>query len=995
MKKTLFYIFIVLSSFKTLLAQDVIIIEAFVLDKNTNAPLPYVNIGFLEKGVGTVSDENGKFLLKYDEDYIEDFEVLQFSSLGYETLKIKASELFSKLSKTNKIYLEPKGLNLDEVVITSQEREQKQVGSLGFDGNSIGYWKEDIALGGEIATKVRINNKNSRLLDLKLRILENISDSLKLRINIYDSKKRLPHENLLNSNVFHIVKKSVGIDTINLKPYNIKVDDDIIVSIELIEVFGNQVGFAIAGTKKFGTTYTRYISQDKWEQTKDVKMSFSLLTSYPKSKGNDALIERKAPKEITLFWDNSSSMQLNRNINKEIDFITAYLNNIKNVSINVVKFGSQITSTKKFEIAKGNSILLIDYLKNTNYDGATNFSNILLDNTLASNTAMLFSDGFVTLSNFEENIKCPVFCISSSANANHNMLQNISFNTDAHYINLEQNTIQIALKFLQFQIEDKTIYKGSDNLESEDNIYGKVFDKSGPIQGASITKKGTYIEVLTNKEGIYKIPANYGDVLVVNYFGEKPKEVIVSNKKNIDIKLEFEGELLEAINIKGSKRKTDSLSRIVRDKDRKYGYAASYLEEENINQADIYLTDVLRKMPGVNVSGFGTNAKVWLRDKKVEPAIYVDGFQNLNYLSLPPQNISSVVVYRSLAAINRFGSEAAGGAILITTKTGKIRGKIKKLKNWALLTDNDYNKEKLLLETNTKTSQYINELYGASSFNDALNIYKNQKSYLKQPSIPFYFDASDYFTRWDKNIAFTILSSIAEIAFNNVKALKTLAYKLEELNKFEEAKFIYQRILELSPKQAQSYRDLALIYQSTGQYNEAMLLYKQMLLGVIKDVDFSNLNDVIINEIRHLVLLHKSKVDYKDLPADLLRIDFKQDMRFVLEWNNPLVEFEIQFVNPKNKYYTWEHSVFENKEQLLDEIEKGNFTKEFFIDDAEEGKWIINIKSLNKEALLNPTYLKYTVYKNYCKPSEAKTVRVIKLFEQQEKGTLDELVYKH
>ena len=167
-------------------AQYTITIEAFVQDVESKKPISFVNIGFLGKGIGTVSNEKGYFKLTYDEDAVWENEILQFSCLGYQTKGIKAKDLFKVLQKTNKGYLKSEPITLEEVEVFAAPRKEKYIGTLISSPNAIGYWKENIALGGEIATRLKIRNKNSKLKELELKVLENISDSIRLRINIYD-----------------------------------------------------------------------------------------------------------------------------------------------------------------------------------------------------------------------------------------------------------------------------------------------------------------------------------------------------------------------------------------------------------------------------------------------------------------------------------------------------------------------------------------------------------------------------------------------------------------------------------------------------------------------------------------------------------------------------------------------------------------------------------------------------------------------------------------
>jgi len=184
MKKSLLVLFIICLS-NTLLAQYEVTIEAFVLDKETKQPIPYVNIGFIEKSIGTVSNEDGKFTLIYHEDIVGGKEFLQFSVLGYKTLKVRASQLVKFLTNTNKFYLIPEPVELEEVFIANETRNKKRIGNTNIVFNMMGYWKDEDVLGGEITTKIKIKKKQTKLLDLKFNIIENTSDSIKVLLAIF------------------------------------------------------------------------------------------------------------------------------------------------------------------------------------------------------------------------------------------------------------------------------------------------------------------------------------------------------------------------------------------------------------------------------------------------------------------------------------------------------------------------------------------------------------------------------------------------------------------------------------------------------------------------------------------------------------------------------------------------------------------------------------------------------------------------------------------
>jgi len=580
-----------------------------------------------------------------------------------------------------------------------------------------------------------------------------------------------------------------------------------------------------------------------------------------------------------------------------------------------------------------------------------------------------------------------------------------------------------ASQFYKFLKNTNKIYLVSDELwspkdinnsivkqeqaDTTGNIHGTVISENKPLQGAIVRLKDKFTEAVTNTEGKYQLEAKADDVLVASYLGMKTKEIVVGNNREINFQLESDGLLLDEVYLEGKAKKEEKQIDLGLGRKKSFdalGYSANIVTEKDIKPHHTNLMDILGgKFAGIP-SGVGKPGQTpifRLRSQNSlndSAAIYdVDGQIFDTNASLSPQvpiidvqNISSITVLKSLAATNKYGTLGRGGVIVIKTKT--FTGETTKPKKSALAQGNEYEESLNNFNDKQKVPYYILQLQKAKTFSEAKNVYKSQVQKENQLGILYYLDVSDYFLKWDQEYANLILNTISKIAFNNAKALLTLAYKLEAQHKFTQARDVYQRIAILRPQDAQSYRNLAHIYKKVGYYQSALDLYMQMLSNSIKGADFSGLEQVIANELSHLLAQHRNMVDYSNVPTDFLSTRFKFDTRIVFEWNEPSVEFELQFVNPQKKFYRWSHTQLENQERMLEEVKQGYATEEYIIDDAEAGEWIINIESLTEEtSSVNPTYLKYTVYKNYGLPNETQTVKVVKLSDCKPKITFDKL----
>ena len=225
-------------------------------------------------------------------------------------------------------------------------------------------------------------------------------------------------------------------------------------------------------------------------------------------------------------------------------------------------------------------------------------------------------------------------------------------------------------------------------------ISGFVTDVSQqPVIGASIIVKGTTIGTTTNVDGSYKLQLPRSAeplILIVNYLGYTPVEVTVNNRTSIDVTLKEDTVSVDAIVVTalGIKRSEKALSYNVQSVD-----SESILANKDVN----FINSLAGKVAGLTINasagGVGSASKVVMRGQKSitqsSNALYVidgipmyttarDGSMEFGsqgttdpIADINPEDIESMSVLNGAAAAALYGSDAANGAIVVTTKQGK------------------------------------------------------------------------------------------------------------------------------------------------------------------------------------------------------------------------------------------------------------------------------------------------------------------------------------
>ena len=237
---------------------------------------------------------------------------------------------------------------------------------------------------------------------------------------------------------------------------------------------------------------------------------------------------------------------------------------------------------------------------------------------------------------------------------------------------------------------------------AQTRVTGNVSDESGePVIGASVQIKGTGQGTVTDIDGNFTLSAPSNGTLVISYVGMRTQEVTVSS--TVRVVLQTDTELLDEVVVTAMG---------IRKEKKALGYAVSDLDSKELmkNKNTNIINSLNGKVPGVNITqssgAAGAGASITIRGgnstsegRQNQPLFVVDGViydnsttvvgnsatdgmtrSNTTYsnrvMDINPEDIETMSVLKGAAAAALYGSRAADGVIIITTKKG-VEGSVR------------------------------------------------------------------------------------------------------------------------------------------------------------------------------------------------------------------------------------------------------------------------------------------------------------------------------
>ncbi len=704
---------------------------------------------------------------------------------------------------------------------------------------------------------------------------------------------------------------------------------------------------------------------------------------------------KKQPKKITVMWDVSSSRFLSQ-IPKEINLLKKYLSTMKKGEVEFIPFGFKALPSQTFRIKNGKSTELLQAIQELEYDGGTTL-NQLPWNSCKGEEILLFTDGVQNLGSANSPLTSKeIYCIQSAIKSDNGFLKNLSRTSHGEFIDLCSLSEKEALE----RLNSKSLhFMGFEQNSALENYYPSTGLGNNGILSVSgrLTKVRPFV---TAKFGIgtkvllktriplelndQKAHANLEKMWAIHQLNEWQENSKQNEKQILETGLKY-------------RLVSDFSSLLILDRVEDYVQhrilPPKSLQKEYFKQ--LKATEKEEKESSYNhmraIKNEWKTQQAWWKSHRKEPKkkrnrhntqrapmpgddvetrseIVQGSYEERSVPPPPPPRVSANTTEQMTAFIPpvveddevtnaRLDTLRIGADIQLTT-TGAMSY------SWA---NGDFNGMASSFASAGTYSLTVNNVNGSNSSNVAVRgslrvkawdpkspymkriktvplskayrVYlEERKKYASQPS--FYLDVSDYLI-FKKHYAegIRVLSNIAELDMENHSLLRIVAQRFLQLGEKKLALALFKHLIELRPEEPQSYRDLGLAFEQTGNYNEAIrYLYK-----VVKepyDGRFAGIHCIALNEINNIIASHPRNLKYDYIDKAFIR-KMPVDIRIVLNWDTDDTDVDLWITEPDGEKCMYSYPLTANGGRISNDFTQGYGPEEYMIHAAQHGTYHI------------------------------------------------------
>ena len=697
--------------------------------------------------------------------------------------------------------------------------------------------------------------------------------------------------------------------------------------------------------------------------------TYFYLTANPKIISKSKTLPRK----IGLIWDASASAR-NRDLEKELAVLDAYLSKIGNLTVTLVVFRNELEEPREFTIRKGDWKKLAEVLKKIPNDGGTQLGVVDLTK-YACDEFLLSTDG---VSNFGQSElvhgKSPIYTLNSSAIAEHAYLRYLSQATAGAYLNLAKLTKGEALA--QLASVPYSFLGIRQNGESVSETYPRTalpvngsFSLAGMLKGkgASITLefgsggKVLHAEKITLDR---KVQASDSGLARRIWAQKKIAELELRPNKHEDEITEL-GKEHSIVTRNTSLIVLDRLEDYVRhriippesDLRRQYFAKIEQQQKEKDKNRQERIAGVIKKFEQRVVwwnktFKFGSGKPKQSILKVLGNELSSAGLEALEEREAIMDNRQQAIVPAPTAALadefieNSVSLEEASrgrsGADLLfrdATFNSEIRLTAGTLAAKRQAESSASAGAIKLKKWNPKTP-YLAKLKQAQE-GEWYSVYLEQRKE-NYGSSAFFLDASDFFLdKKQPGLALRILSNVAEMELENPQLLRILGYRLMQIGRPKLAVSVFKEVLKMREEEPQSYRDLALALAADKQHQRAVDLLGKVVEGQW-DNRFPEIELTALNEMNAIIATCGEELESGNLDKRL-RKNLPVDVRVILTWDADNTDMDLWVTDPNGEKCFYSHRDTKIGGHMSPDYTGGYGPEEFLLKRAQPGKYQVHV----------------------------------------------------
>jgi tetratricopeptide (TPR) repeat protein len=790
----------------------------------------------------------------------------------------------------------------------------------------------------------------------------------------------------------------------------------------------------------------------------------SLTLNIPKSKEHTEVIMQKAganyyflvncfpqkntrpkqrPRHITLLWDVSLS-GLNRNIKKELQLLSRYLQQTGTTRVTLATINNQFKQLATYTIEDGNDEDLQKVIEQLPYDGGTAYNKIQFP---PAEEYLFFTDGMASLDNATMPLPGkPVYTITSAARADFSYLQYVAQKTGGSLINLNELGVQEAEQLLNSQplqfIGIKANRTISETYPSVPTTVNNQFALAGisTQPDATLTLQFGYGTTVTTEK---TITLDYSKQVMEQV--NLPRTWAQQKIAELDIQYQVNKEMitwlgkqyglitrntslivLETVHdyvqydIEPPAELRDQYDRIIkqqlatRQTQQHIAFTNALQQLNNLmdwwnkplpQTAKVPAAEPLQTTQPVQVPS-PTQAAATMRrdsmrtrrnDNTTLEAVVVTGYGTQKKRSIAgsvttvrAEEISSAPPAHLNTALEGkvMGVSVGSGSNIIIRGQSSLKNKTSDVTHYRPA----YNDEKsgaasIDIKQWTPDRTYLNAIAKEKPAHQYERYLALRKEYLYTPT--FYYDmAGFFFGQKDTITGLQVLTNMAEIDIENHELYKLLGYKLRETGDYQGAIHIFKKVLDWRPQEPHSYRDYALALQDAGYYQQALdTFYTAIMKNYVTATAglYPGFEEIIVTEMNQLIALRGNKLDLSEIDPKLIHA-MPVDVRVVLNWNKNNTDIDLWVTDPNNEKCYYSHKNTAIGGRISNDFTRGYGPEQFMLKKAIRGNYKVQIHYYGDSqfTLSGPTTVMAEIYTHYANGTQHRKLISLQMEKNQQ-----------